>query len=108
MGLYDNIEINNLLLPVSVEEQKLLKDEIFQTKSLKSLLTNYYIDKNGSLYMKLHGSSKHKVFYDYTGKIIFKTYIILEHLDNKPLIWYIFYTTFVKGKLVEIKGGKEK
>jgi len=127
MGLFDYIHFE-APLPLNKKQSKMFdhilwNKEDFQTKDLENILGNYFVNKNGNLlleivkgdYIDKPKPKGHKGFWfpyefieksrtkkkiQHTGAVYF--YHIIK--DKKGNEWWIeFVSTFLKGKLMEVK-----
>lgn len=123
MGMFDTIYINSKLLPVTVNEKKLLENSEYQTKDFDNVLDTFYITddffilKQYSEYVsvppeerpypdpnhRMHfcGSFRkvdlYKQIYDFTGDLKFYTSV-----NSK---WYEFIADVKNGYIKNITGG---
>jgi len=97
MGMFDRLKINGFsIINMSSEISKILKDEIFQTKSLYRNMDYYEIKKDGGLYRE--EKDNNGIFWDRVIKtIVIKFYIDVD--EN----WISFEAKYKRGKLKKIE-----
>jgi quinol monooxygenase YgiN len=108
MGMFDTLQLNVNLLPVSPEQMELLSDQEFQTKSLAKELLKYRINEEGCLEYLLHSSD---FLQDYEPSGEYENWILVNEVHGyisfyksikQTNEWFEFVAKFTDGKLVEI------
>jgi len=119
MGMFDELIIDSKKLPVSEEEKDLLKNKVFQTKSLRRGLLFYAINDNDELILlhikdlergiipwwKGYTNNNGEILPDNPDIIKMKTpfhgFITFHTSVNN--VWYEFKAKFTDGKMIAIE-----
>jgi hypothetical protein len=105
MGMFDTLQLDVNLLPVSPEQIESLSKEEFQTKSLENALLTYRITDEGYLEYLVYSSD---FLEDYRSSSEYEDWIRVNEVHGYVSFythhkeWYEFVAKFTDGKLVEI------